>query len=436
MSLAIELYLRSPIWLQNLLVSAQGLRLRRLRYGRGQRRILAGLLKSQWHSRDEILQQQLQSLTAIVRHASTTVPLYRHHVVPTGGFSDLTSWLPSLFSKKMTCVLLRMFVVSKLHSHERLVEVHTGGTTGTPLTIYCNRNALQTNFAFFRRVRSWAGVVVGAKTATFAGRTIVAPKQNKPPFWRTNTVSNTLLFSSYHISPDTLSAYVSELQRFNPALIDSYPSSIEPIARYIQERGIETIRPVAVITSSETLSQHVRGVLQNAFACKVFDYYGGAEMAAFVSQCEAGTYHVNPEFGIVEILRDGKPAAIGEPGDIVASGFINPVMPLIRYVTGDIAAWKGNACECGRAFPALAGIEGRKDDVIVTPEGRRIGRLDPIFKSVSSIQNTGIIAGPSQPCAGSSRCPGTSARRGSVPFAWLESAWTINGGRNRSSPAD
>jgi phenylacetate-CoA ligase len=135
----------------------------------------------------------------------------------------------------------------------------------------------------------------------------------------------------------------------------------------------------------------VRELIEQAFQAKVFDHYGAAEMAALVTQCEAGSYHVNPEFGIVEILRDGEPVAPGESGDLVATGFINPVMPLIRYGTGDTAIQGDGGCPCGRAFPTLLGIEGRRDDVLITPEGRRIGRLDPIFKSVTSLHETRIV---------------------------------------------
>jgi len=123
----------------------------------------------------------------------------------------------------------------------------------------------------------------------------------------------------------------------------------------------------------------------------VFDHYGAAEMAALVTQCEAGTYHANPEFGIVEVLQDGRPARPGEVGEIVATGFVNPVMPLIRYATGDLAEPGAGRCACGRAFPSLARLEGRTDDVLVTPEGRWIGRLDPIFKGVSSLHETQIV---------------------------------------------
>jgi len=389
------LYGASPLWVQNALLSVYGLRLRFLRYGRLQRRYLAELQRTQWLSEDQIRALQLERLTALVRHAYETVPLYQSRPKPDVPFTDLAQLrdLPVLSKDQLRAPRSR--VTSTLRGRggvgRRTVEVHTGGTTGKPLTIYCDRATLQRNYAFFERLKQWAGIPRGARVATFAGRTIVSPGQTKPPFWRFNAAANTLLLSSYHISPDTLPHYVQGLRAFGPDLIDSYPSSLRPIARYLLDEGISDLRPRAVITSSETLDADTRRVIEAAFGCRVFDHYGAAEMAAFVTQCEAGTYHVNPEFGIVEVVRDGRPAGPGEVGEIIATGFLNPVMPLIRYATGDLATVASGPCRCGRAFPSLARIEGRADDVVVTPEGRWIGRLDPIFKSVSSLHETRIV---------------------------------------------
>lgn len=385
-----DIYFQSPIWFQNALISAYGYRLRALRYGKRQQEYLHELLQTQWWSPEQLHQLQKDKLNELLAVARDTVPLYKERLSSESlhGLATLAE-LPLLRKDELRAP--REQVVSRSFQTTRLEAIHTGGTTGSPLTVYCDRAALQLNYAFFGRLRNWAGIQPHDRVATFAGRTIVPAGQKRPPFWRRNLAANTLLFSSYHISPSTLPHYVEALLKFQPALIDSYPSSIELIARYILERGITSVRPRAVITSSETLDPTVRGLIEHAFDCKVFDYYGAAEMAALITQCEHGSYHSNPEFGVLELLRDGQPVGPGEFGEIVATGFVNRVMPFIRYGTGDLAMWKEGACPCGRAFPVLERIEGRRDDVIITPDGRRIGRLDPIFKAVSSIFEAQIV---------------------------------------------
>lgn len=390
---ATRLYFASPIPLQHLMVSAYGFRLRYLRYGALQRRTLAELRRSQWRPREELQAMQLAKLNELLRHAWETVPFYRDRGPAPGPLTSLEelSTLPLL--RKDDLRTRETQLVSAAYRRSRILEIHTGGTTGKPLSIHCDRATLQRNYAFYGRLREWAGVEPGegARVATFAGRTVVTPDADRPPFWRWNAAANTMLFSSYHIGPATLGAYVARLATLQPDLIDSYPSSLEPIARYMADHGIRAIRPRAVITSSETLDAGQRDLIGAAFGCPVFDHYGAAEMTALVTQCAAGSYHVNPEFGVVEVVHDGRTARPGESGEIVATGFINPVMPLIRYVTGDVAVQGEEGCACGREFPILGQVSGRRDDTLVTPEGRLIGRLDPIFKSVRSLYETQIV---------------------------------------------
>jgi phenylacetate-CoA ligase len=341
-------------------------------------------------SEDEIRRHQLSALTAVVTAATSDIPFYRQRSGKRLRINSLEMLreLPLLTKSEVQRAGREM--ISDRYRNQRLAEVHTGGTTGKPLSIFCDRPTLQRNYAFFARFKEQAGIGPGARTATFAGRTLV-PMGASAPYWRHNRAANTLLFSSYHIGRNTIGSYVEALVDFAPALIDSYPSSIEPIARYMLEQNITNLRPTAVITSSETLLPGVRAVLERAFGCAVFDHYGSAEMAALITQCEAGTYHVVPEFGLIEVLEAGQQVEPGETGEIVATGFINPVMPLVRYATGDRAVMGGGTCSCGRAGQTIERIEGRMDDVIVTPEGNLVGRLDPIFKAVSSLHETRIV---------------------------------------------
>jgi phenylacetate-CoA ligase len=390
MSVAMRAYAHAPVWAQNLLLSAYGIRLRRLRYGRTGRETLDWLRQSQWLPLERIRAHQLQALSEVVKRAAADVRFYRDRGLEAIDFDsfDQLGEIPLL--SKPEVQRAGRSLISDGHRRRRLTEVHTGGTTGKPLAVYCDSATLQRNYAFFTRFKEWAGIRDGARVATFAGRTLVPPG-GRPPYWRHNRAANTLLFSSYHIGRATLPAYVDALSSFRPALIDAYPSSIEPIARYLVEHNLTTIRPIAVITSSETLFPAVRELIERAFACRVFDHYGGAEMAALIAQCEVGTYHVAPEFGVVEVIDGGHPVAAGARGEIVATGFINPVMPLIRYATGDYAVLGSGTCRCGRAGQTIEQLEGRMDDVIVTPEGNLVGRLDPIFKAVSSLYETRIV---------------------------------------------
>ena len=117
-----------------------------------------------------------------------------------------------------------------------------------------------------------------------------------------------------------------------------------------------------------------------------------AEAVTAASECHAGRMHLWPDAGFVEVMGDDGPLPAGDSGELVCTGLVNPAMPLIRYRLGDrgrIAPTSG--CSCGRTLPVLEAVEGRVDDVLFTADGRRIGRLDPIFKADLPILEAQIV---------------------------------------------
>ena len=267
----------------------------------------------------------------------------------------------------------------------------TSGTTGTTLAVPIDDASRQRNYAFFARALSWAGVENG-RSATFAGRPIVPARWiQSATVWRWNPAMRNRLFSSYHLSPANAAAYSRALCAYAPDYIDAYPSSIALLASLLRDASLPAPRPKAIITSAETLTVPQRELIEEVFGARCFDQYGCTEQSVFASQCEHGSYHVHPEYGIVEILRDGEPAKPGEPGEIVCTSFTNDAFPLLRYRVGDVAALGENECPCGRAFPVLERIIGRLDDVLVTPDGRQIGRLDPVFKGRRTIREAQLV---------------------------------------------
>jgi phenylacetate-CoA ligase len=92
-------------------------------------------------------------------------------------------------------------------------------------------------------------------------------------------------------------------------------------------------------------------------------------------------YFIDPKYCIVELEHQFENFY-----EIVTTGLLNFGMPLIRYKLGDLVQ------VLDRDNPYnFEHIDGRIDDVIITAEGKRIGRLDPVFKGVEGIDFAQIV---------------------------------------------
>lgn len=390
---AAKLYPSLPAPLQHLATAIYGLRMARLRAGGVFAETRRELERTQWLSAPELDSLQRAGLRRALRNAASA-PYWRGvfaraRVEPDAiaGPGDLRR-LPLLEKHTLLSEGSAVHATTGTPAH----LYYTSGTTGTTLAVPIDDASRQRNYAFFARALAWAGVE-GGRSATFAGRTVVASSDPRPAcVWRWNPAMRNRLFSSYHLSPGNAASYSRALCAWRPDYIDSYPSAVATLASLLRAGGLPAPRPRAVVTSSETLLEGQRDLVHEVFGARCFDQYGCTEQAAFVSQCEHGSYHVHPEYGIVEVLDDeGSPVPPGASGELVCTSFTNDALPLLRYRTGDFATLGEPGCACGRAFPVLLRIEGRRDDVLVTPDGRRVGRLDPVFKGRRTLVEAQIV---------------------------------------------
>jgi phenylacetate-CoA ligase len=125
----------------------------------------------------------------------------------------------------------------------------------------------------------------------------------------------------------------------------------------------------------------------------VFNQYASSDTGAFICNCEYGSLHVNPEFGICELLnREGKLAGPGEEAEIVATSFCNREQVFVRYRIGDtVITGSSDECPCGRKMPIVADLTGRVDDTLYISDRGYIGRFDPIFKGLAGIYEAQIV---------------------------------------------
>lgn len=265
----------------------------------------------------------------------------------------------------------------------------TSGTTGSPLFLWQDLAAINRENAAAWRQLLWAGFEPGKRRAWIRGDLIVPVTVDKPPFWRMNYAENMEMFSSYHLSERNAPAYIQELERFDPQIIQAYPSSVAFLAEWLNSNGngYQGRELKGIVTSSESLSTDQQESIERAFGVRVFDWYGQFERVAAIGTCEHGRRHIISDYSHVELAP-----VDGGLFEIIGTGFNNKAMPLIRYRTGDFVTLSNQAsCPCGREFPIVERILGRQDDYVLLPNGRKIGRMDHIFKGANHILEAQIV---------------------------------------------
>ncbi len=389
-SLAKRLYNASPWYVQNAFVSAYGLVLMRRLTSPAVKRLLAYYLKTQWLTPEDMLELQAQKLRALIEHAYQNVPYYRQvfdklHLKPDDiRVPDDLQKLPLLGKQEIRQNPDAFF--ARNVDRRKLNAMATSGTTGSPITVYVTSHDAASERALNLRMRHWGGWHPNDKRATLSGYSVVPQGPQNLPLWRYDLPERRLFLSPYHMTNENMGAYIEALRKFQPQVIESYPSYLSFLALHL-ERADESLRVQAVFTSSETLFPHQREIIEERFRTRIFDWYGLTERAASAAQCELGDgYHVNAEKTIVEIVcDDGCNAQPGEVGEIVGTNLEEYGMPLIRYRSGDVSALRAEPCPCGRGMPLIEQIQTRVDDIITTTDGRLINPapLAGLFRTTS-----------------------------------------------------
>ena len=390
------LYPHLPVSLQNLACGFKGRGQRKLRYGGEFRELLDRLEESQWWPVAAIQGYQDTQLRMIVEHAYRTTPFYRRR------FDDLKLRPADI---KTTEDLQKLPVLTKedvrqnfdeMISSEvgasRMVLCHTSGTTGKGLQFYQEPRAIQFRWAVWWRHRQRFAVEFDSPYAAYTGLAAVPLGQREPPFWRENRAMRQTIFTMHHIVPDKVKAIVRRLNEGGFDYYAGYPSIIFVLASLIETSGFQiTAPPKMIFTGAENLYENHRRLMRSVFNADVTDEYGFSEGCGNASRCERDVFHEDFEFGILECFQGKSVDRDSRQGRIVATGFASYGMPFIRYDVGDVGTWKDVNCECGRSSKVLASIDGRTEQFVITPEGRKVLRFDYVFKNAHNVRDAQVV---------------------------------------------
>ena len=393
------MYPRMPLVVQNLMISGQGLLFRKQRFGTEfTARLAAASDRAQW-PRDRLEQYQIEQLQAFLSHAAKTSPYWRKRLADINieGMQSVADLAHVPILEKSALRSRTEEIASTSVERKRLLWSHTSGTTGTPITVAYTPEDMQERFATLYRMFAQFGIAPLTKSVRLSGRTLFPKARENGVFWRMNWAQSQMLMSSYDLHPDHLQAYVDQLQRFAPKVIDGYPSSIYILARFINQTGQSgRIAPNVIMTTAETLESYQRNEISTAFGgCPVVNQYASSEGAPFITQDPDGELVINTDSGVFEFVKPGTntPASPGTLAEMLVTSFTTHAYPLIRYRIGDTVLLPQKPRRSRHwDMPVVEQILGRQEDILWTPERGYVGRLDPVFKkSPSTIIESQIV---------------------------------------------
>lgn len=247
-----------------------------------------------------------------------------------------------------------------------VVERSTGGSTGEPVRFAQSADYVERGNARGMRSLMWGGWQLTGRTALVWGGPTEVRLSSGIRGWLKAQVTNRRVYDAFRTGEREYDHWLSEWRRWRPQFFIGYASALDGVATHLLDRGSSLAGVSAVFSTAEKLYPQQRARIERAFGAPVRDQYGSREVLSVAAECTHGALHAYLDSAYLELVS----ASEGEA--VALTQLDNPVMPLIRYLNGDLAKWseRSSPCACGLHYPVLAEITGRTSDLFRLPSGK------------------------------------------------------------------
>lgn len=276
--------------------------------------------------------------------------------------------------------------LSDEYDKTELLHDRTSGSTGKILDIYWNKKQhIRSLMSLWSRRHQRFGIMPDSKCVFFHS---IAYRENSGFDDEGNDVSEAarqvfsphimlrengivLSLSKLDFSERALNTYYRYIVQFEPEWMMGHPSTVLLLARHMQSHGLPPIKSLKYIElAGEFLQPAYRTAIEEIMQVPTANEYGAREVNGIAFECAEGHLHVMPRNVHVEIIEDGVPVPMGEPGHVCITGLNNKAMPFVRYDLGDRGRLlPGESCSCGNVHPILDVQAGRGNELITRPDG-------------------------------------------------------------------
>ncbi len=304
-----------------------------------------------------------EKLDNILRHAVGSVDFYKEYT----NYSSLEEF--PVVDKNTIKNNFGSFQ-SNLFLDKPGVKVSTSGSTGTPFTVYQDKNKRIRNIADTLFFSQKTGYKLGNRLTYFRMWNAFEKKGKLASF-----LQNIVPIDVFQLKEkEVISTILQKLSKSKSS--ESwlgYASAYEEICKFLDENHLNSIpnNLQSIIAISEGLNEYTKQTIKKYFDTEVVSRYSNVENGIIAQQPlgDKEYFEINEASYFIEVLEIDSDIRVkdGESGRIVITDLYNYNMPLIRYDTGDIGIKSTIDFK-----PVFMEIRGRKIDVIYNTKGEMI----------------------------------------------------------------
>lgn len=341
--------------------------------------------------KDELKSLQLKRLRRVLGRAYDDVPYY-HGLLRTIG--KVPSDFRSLGDMRAIPLLAREHLVSNRRDliSKRASARHSrlgSGTSGQVISLAFDEYfrditlALQARHLTHFGIRPWKRLVSVRAPKEYWRKEAKGKREGHPYTWsdELGTVATlgriSTRFVPLQASQDDPARDLRELLRLRPDFIMCPPSHLIRMSKFLPSQR-EHMEVEGMNLINEVFTAAAARRIEEAYGGRAFNSLGSNELGVAAADCAFQTgMHLNEDWILFEVLKEGEPVGEGEQGELVATVFSNDTMPLVRYATGDtVELADEGVCQCGSSMTRVRRVLGRRSDWIRGAGGGLIPPLD------------------------------------------------------------
>lgn len=327
------------------------------RYGKKFREQLNFLSKCELWSYDQTIEWQLNKLKSVLTDAGQNVPYYRN-LFKKEGFDPNIKKLEDLrgipvLTKSLIMENKDLLINERFNG--RKYKMSTSGTSGKRVDILGCDDLFKIEAAYIFNACRSHGAELYKKHSIWLRR--YSPSEGQD-FCLHDYELNRTYASAFHLNDSTINHYIDFMDSMKSEILVSYPSTIHYFALLCEKHNVKPKYIKYLHGASEMCLPNWRDKIYEVLGVDIKMHYGQVEKVSFAYQdSHDDFYNESLTYGYNEFLQDGT---------IVATGFWNPVMPLIRYRTEDRVSLTGGIQKKGSHPKTISEILGRNGDMLFT----------------------------------------------------------------------